>query len=143
MSTKATPWERLSELLGANSKNFLGTGLTMTEFLNLGHAEKLAAAWTLQPREEQRRRLNAVIALSVELAKIREQSNFATRLGELAIEAVIEGDWKMVAEWAEHFQFAEDRQVGDDSVVSGTVARWAVFRELLLQAHRAEDGATA
>jgi hypothetical protein len=124
---------RLEELLGPDSTNFLGTGLTMREFLQLTQAEKMAAAWCIQPPEEQKRRRRAVIELSIELGRIRETTNFATRLAELAIESVIEGDWKMVQEWADHFSFD-----GEGSETQ-YVPIFATFRELLLQVLRTEE----
>lgn len=125
---------RLAELLGTDSTNFLGTGLTMREFLQLGQAEKLASSWALQPREERKRRLAAVMQLSVELTRIHETTTFSTRLAESAIESVIEGDWKMVEEWAEHFTFADE----DDQLSQKYAPVFAVFRELLLQVLRTE-----
>lgn len=126
--------ERLAELLGTGSKNFLGTGLTMEEFIQLFNAEKLAASWFIQPLEERKRRRCAVIRLSQELGRIEETTNFATRLGELAIEAVIEGDWTMVKEWAEHFAFKDE----SEDLRGGMVAPYATFRELLLQVLRTD-----
>lgn len=133
MSAKKDPRERLAELLGPDSKNFLNTGLTMSEFMQLGHAEKLSASWTLQSREERKRRLGAVMRLSVELARIREITGFSTRLAEQAIEAVIEGDWKSVEEWADHFTFDEE----GEELRQKCVPIFNAFRELLLQALRA------
>ena len=130
---------RLAELIGADSTNFLGTGLTMNEFLQLAQAEKLAAAWCIQPRAEQRRRLRAVIQLSVELARIHETTTFATGLAELAIESVIEGDWKMVEEWADHFTFGDETE----ALRQRFAPTFAVFRELLLQVLRTEKGLPA
>lgn len=135
--------ERLAELLGTGSKNFLGSGLTMEEFIQLFNAEKLAASWFIQPTEERKRRRRAVIRLSQELGRIEETTNFATRLGELAIEAVIEGDWKMVAEWAEHLTFAKEFPVdvvdgNGDKLGEKYAAVFAVFRELLLQVLRGD-----
>lgn len=130
---------RLAELLGSDSTNFLGTGLTMREFLQLTDAEKLTTSWALQSREERKRRLRAVIQLSVELNRIRETTNFATRLAELAIEAVIEGDWKMVAECTEHLTFNDE----SEELRKTSAPTFAVFRELLLQVLRTEKGLTA
>jgi hypothetical protein len=128
---------RLRDLLDPGSTNFLGTGLSLREFMELHSAEKLSRSWSLQPREEQKRRLAAVIRLSAELARIREKENFATRLAEMAIESVIEGDWKMVEEWAEHFAFDDER----DEVRDRGGEIYATFRELLLQALRTgKDG---
>ena len=125
---------RLAELLGSDSTNFLGTGLTMREFLQLTDAEKLSASWALQPREERKRRLRTVMQLSVELLRIRETTEFSTRLAELAIESVIEGDWKMVEEWTEHFTFEDEHA----QVREKQAPIFATFRELLLQALRTE-----
>ena len=134
MTDKKDARTRLAELIGADSTNFLGTGLTMREFLRLGHAEKMTAAWCLQPREEQQRRLLAVIQLSIELGRIREITAFSTRLAELAIESVIEGDWKMVEEWADLFTFGAETE----ALRQRSAPVFAVFRELLLQALRGE-----
>jgi len=131
---KPDPRERLAELLGTESKNFLGTGLTMHEFLQLHRAEKIAASWTLQAPAEKKRRRRSVVELSIELGRIRETVNFATGLAELAIEAVIEGDWKAVEEWADHFTFNEE---GED-LRAQYVPVFNVFRELLLQALRTQ-----
>lgn len=133
--SKKDPRERLAELLGSDSTNFLGTGLTMREFMQLGNAEKLTASWTLQPREERKRRLAAVMRLSVELARVRETTEFSTRLAEQAIEAVIEGDWKMVEEWADHFTFDEE----GEELRQKHAPIFLTFRELLLQALRATE----
>jgi hypothetical protein len=138
-SDRLSKRDRLLELLDPGTTNFLGTGLALREFMQLHNAEKLAASWSLQSREEQKRRLSAVIRLSVELERIREKENFATRLAELAIESVIEGDWKMVEEWAEHFAFEDER----DEIRSPAGSVYATFRELLLQVLRAGKEAIA
>jgi hypothetical protein len=133
--SKKDPRERLAELLGPDSTNFLGTGLTMREFMQLGQAEKLSASWSLQPLEERKRRLGAVMRLSVELTRVRETTESSTRLAELAIESVIEGDWKMVEEWADHFAFADERE----ELRQRCAPVFVTFRELLLQALRAKE----
>ncbi|HSX22397.1 MAG TPA: hypothetical protein VLE97_06430 [Gaiellaceae bacterium] len=135
--------ERFAELLGTTSKNFLGTGLTMDEFMQLHRAEQLAASWALQPPEDKKRRRRAVIRLCQELGRIEETVQFSTGLAELAIEAVIEGDWKMVAEWAEHLTFAKEFPVdvvdgNGDKLGEKYAAVFAVFRELLLQVLRGD-----
>ena len=134
MSDKKDKRERLVELLSPNSKNFLGTGMTLEEFSALMTAEKLAASWCLQSRDERKRRRRAVILLSQELGRIEEKTVFATRNCELAIESVIEGDWKMVAEWADLFTFGDETE----ALRQSSAAIFAVFRELLLQALRGE-----
>lgn len=130
---------RFLELLGPNSKNFMGTGLSMADFMRLGLAEKYAASWSNQDLDERRRRLSAVMALSVELAAIRVTTLFAIRLCELAIESIIEGDWKMVSEWADHLTFSTE----GEELRAKEAPVFARFRELLLQAARGgEAGAS-
>jgi hypothetical protein len=125
---------RLEELIGSDSTNFLGTGLTMREFIQLNLAEKMASSWALQPPEERKRRRRFVIQLSIELGRLQETATFATRLAECAIESVIEGDWKMVQEWADHFSFDDE----NEQIRQTAAPVYAVFRELLLQALRTE-----
>ena len=131
--------ERLAELLGADSTNFLGTGLTMQEFMRLHDAEKLSASWAIQPPVEKKRRRRAVLQLSIELGRICESHSFSTGLAELAIESVIEGDWKMVQEWADHFTFAEE----SEELRTTYVPVFAVFHELLLQSLRTQEAMPA
>ena len=133
-SNKPDKRERLAELLGTGSKNFLGTGLSLEEFVQLFSAEKLAASWGLQSPEERKRRRRIVIALAQELGRIEEKSGFSTRLAELAIESVIDGDWKMVEEWAEHFAFEDEHE----AIRTREAPEFAIFRELLLQAVRTD-----
>ena len=131
---KPSASERLAELLGPNSKNFLGTGLTVLELLRLHSAEKIAASWALQSQEERKRRRHAIIELAIELGRIRTVTQFSTLLAEAAIEAVIEGDWKRVEEWAGHFAF-----VGESAELRDKyVPIFAVFTEMLRQAVRAQ-----
>ena len=143
MSDKKDKRERLVELLSPNSKNFLGSGMTLEEFSALMTAEKLSASWCLQSRDERKRRRRAVILLSQELGRIEEKTMFATRNCELAIESVIEGDWKMVEEWAEHFTFADEfpENVTDDARTNlrdKYAPVFVTFRELLLQVLRTD-----
>jgi len=72
-------------------------------------AKRLAASWFCADRNEQRARLRLVIALAVELEKIRSVSIFATGLGEGLIEYVIEGDWDRVSDAAQGFKFKDER----------------------------------
>jgi hypothetical protein len=139
VSEKKDHAARFIELLSPDSKNFLGTGLSMEEFFKLGRAEKFAASWANQDRDERKRRLKAVIALSIEMAKILETGGFATFWCERSIEAVIEGDWKMAADYADYFTFASES--GD--LISIERPRFATFRELLLQAVRGSSGKAA
>lgn len=117
-------------------KDLLGRLSELRTYLQLADAERLAASWALQTREERKRRLHAVMHLSIELVRIQETTEFSTRLAESAIESVIEGDWKMVEEWAEHFTFDDEGA----QLRERFAPVFAVFRELLLQTLRATKG---
>jgi hypothetical protein len=72
----------------------------------------LERSWAIQGREERRKRLECVIALSVELTKIRAVTNNATRIGASAIEAVIAGDWELANDYAGDLDYAFDGSPG-------------------------------
>jgi type II secretory pathway component PulL len=99
-------------------------------------AERIYESWFRQDRPERKRRLNFVMELSIELAKIKEQTFFATGLAELGIESVIEGDWNMVKEWADHFTFNDER----DEIRLSSAAIYARFSELLQQCWETRPG---
>lgn len=108
----------------------------LTDLLQSYTAERLYESWFRQERNERKRRLNFVTELIIELTKIKETTTFATGLAELGIESIIEGDWKMVQEWAEHFTFAEEHE-GTRSTYASVYAR---FAELLQQAYDTRPG---
>ena len=134
--TKANRAGRFLEMFCIGTKNFMGSGLSVEDFMRLGAAEKFAASWANQDQAERKRRLSAVMRLSVELARISEITMFSTRLCEMAIESVIEGDWKAVSEWADHFSFESE---GEQLRISHAPI-FAAFRELLRQVVRAGEG---
>ena len=116
--------ERLVELLSAKTREALRRRL----------AEQVEASWVLQSPEEKRRRRHAVVELAIELGRIRDVTQFSTLLAEAAIEAVIEGDWKRVEEWADHFTFVGE----SDELRDRHAPIFAVFTEMLRQAVRAQ-----
>ena len=103
-------------------------------FMQLATVDKIAGTWCLQSTEEKKRRRRIIIALSQELGLIAEKTNFSTHLAELVIEAIIDGDWKMVEEWAEHFAFEDELDANRERYAP----EFAIFRELLLQAVRTD-----
>jgi hypothetical protein len=82
----------LREWLNPNSKNFMGTGLTLEEYLMHGHIKRWRASWAEQGRKEQRRRREYVVALSVLYEQISGRSLFGTASITEAIDGIIEGD---------------------------------------------------
>lgn len=101
--------------------------------------ERICESWFNQQRDERKRRLHFVMELSIELAKIKEKMTFSTGLAELGIESVIEGDWKMVKEWADHFSFNEERE----EIRLSCADTFARFRELLQHAWETRPGTMA
>jgi hypothetical protein len=123
------------ELLSPTSTNFMGTGLTFKEYIELDIANKVETSWFWQDRQERKRRLNFITELTIELEKIKVTTLFATSLAELGIESIIEGEWKMVKEWAEHFTF-----VDDPTTKAHYPNLFARFSELLQQAYETRPG---
>ena len=108
----------------------------LVDILQAHTAERIYESWFNQQRDERKRRLHFVMELSIELAKIKEQMTFATGLAELGIESVIEGDWNMVKEWADHFTFNDER----DEIRLSSAEVYARFSELLQQCWETRPG---
>jgi hypothetical protein len=124
--------DKAKEYLDPKSKNFMGTGLTLEKMMQVGLAQSIERAFFRQRKEEKKRRLEYIINLSYELLRIRKHTNFATGLCEIAIENVIEGDWKGVEMWAAHFEFAEEQK----ELREEYAPLFNAFRRLLLDAHK-------
>jgi hypothetical protein len=133
--------EKFAEFFNPKSRNFFGTGLTLEEFMATHMAEQVSRSWTIQPREEQKRRLHLVIELATELTKVRAQITFSTALAEAAIEAVITGDWTMVNEWARYFTFEDECEGVARGTYQSCAPFYARFRELLVAAYETRPDA--
>lgn len=81
----------------------------------------------LQAPEEKKARLKLIQDLSIELASVREQQVFATAFGVTAIEAVVEGDWKRVADHIDWLSFREE----SEDLRAKVSPLWEKFREML------------
>jgi hypothetical protein len=60
--------------------------------------EEILRSWCLADKATRKHRLKTIIALSVELEEIKKVNIFSTLFGEMAIEAVIQGDWRELEE---------------------------------------------
>lgn len=119
---------RLKELLDTTSDNFMGSGMTMQEYMLCIDLDALARSFHRQMRPERTRRLKYVILLSAELERIRREVGiFASGLAEGAIEDVLMGDWRRAKEFAGDLVF--DMEGGEIQEVYQ--AAYAPFRELL------------
>lgn len=96
--------------------------------------QRAQAAWHVQDQNERRARIEIVVALSVELERIKTISSFSTLVFRGAIEAVIEGDWKHVADFAEWCLFGDEIPEIRDHYVP----IWEGYRTILLAACAAE-----
>jgi hypothetical protein len=123
---------RFLELLGEESSNFLGTGLSISEFIQLELAEKFATSFAAQDRDERQRRLDAVVPLSIELGKIREQTNFSTGICEMAIATVIDGDWQGAEDCADILSMDDE----DEQIRDRHASTFVTFRAILMQTVR-------
>jgi hypothetical protein len=88
--------------------------------------EKIGVSWFLQDKEARRHRLKTVIALSIELEKIRQVSIFSCGIGEQVIEAVIEGDWRGVELTTEMLTFEGE----GPEIIDKYAPLWANFRTI-------------
>ena len=60
--------------------------------------EEIIRSWCLADKATRKHRLKTIIALAIELEEIKKVNIFSTLFGEMAIEAVIQGDWKELEE---------------------------------------------
>jgi len=98
----------LTEWVDPDGDNFLGTGLTLREFVTEGTVRRFAQSYSQQDRPERRRRLDFVVELATAYQELRRHTGFATGVALTAIEAVIEGDWTTVADLAKEFQWRDE-----------------------------------
>lgn len=88
--------------------------------------QRLTRSHCLQPPEEKKARVKLVQELSLELAEIRKTERFVL-FGETAIEAVIEGDWKQVADVMGWLTFQDEPL----QYMQQVAPKWEKFRRLL------------
>lgn len=89
--------------------------------------KKVYESFCLVDRDERKARLNTVMALSVELHKIKEVNRFGTALGEAPIEAIIEGDWEYAATYIEHFTYKDE----GEALAAEIAPLWEPYRVIL------------
>jgi hypothetical protein len=87
---------------------------------------RLMQSHCLQSPEEKKARVKLVQELSAELAEIRKTERFIL-FGETAIEAVIEGDWKQVADVMGWLTFKDEPLES----MQQQAPKWEKFRRLL------------
>jgi len=97
---------------------------------------KLNASWCLATHTEREHRLQTVIALSVELEKLRETiAGLQTMLAKQAIERVIEGDWEEVEDIVALLSFEDE----DEATKSVLGPLWKPFMRVAAEACQARS----
>lgn len=98
----------LKKLFDMEGDDFLGSGMNFHEWIRLGDVLRYRRFFGNQAREERRRRMKYIVALSVEHDRICQQDRFATAWSEATIEAVINGDWDEVKMWTDTLEFRDE-----------------------------------
>lgn len=86
----------LGEFFDVDGANFMGSGMTFTEWTRTADFLRYERWYATQTKDERRRRMKHIVALAAEHQRICERDLFATMWSELCIEAVIAGDWNEV-----------------------------------------------
>lgn len=102
------PKERILQMFDPHGEDFLGTGMTLTEWVAANRIQEIRSNIIFQTSTERRRRMDLLIEMSAELAKIKGQTRFATSLARGVIEDVIKGDWNGLRIMAEYFTFKDE-----------------------------------
>lgn len=97
--------------------------------------ERIDRSWAIQPKPTRKRRLEAIIQLSIELGKIREIDIFGTAFGEEVIEELIEGDLEDARGCAGLMDFSGE----NDELRARYVPIWAKFQAMALAAAQADE----
>jgi hypothetical protein len=120
----------IKKLFDLEGDDFLGTGMNFHEWSRLGDGLRYHRFLGNQARDERKRRMKYIVALSVEHDRICQQDRFATYWSEACIEAVINGDWNEVKMWAESLKFKDE---GAD-IRNLAAPKFAKFVEIALRA---------
>jgi len=134
--------EKLASYFDTTGDNFMGSGLSLAEFMALGKLESYERALGQQPLEERRRRWDLIHRMVEEQAKMRMEHGHQGSSGLIlyceainchtAIEAVYEGDWSKLKDVSVWLTFP------DEISNPGDREKWepiyADFRALVLAA---------
>lgn len=95
---KKGPKAQLDEWFDPYGNNVMGTGLTLDEFIAWSAVRRVHNAFSmLQDRSEVERRRELILDLSREIHALAPTRHyFSIRIAELALDAIILGDWEDV-----------------------------------------------
>jgi len=120
---------RLHEMLNPDSPNFMGTGMTLKDFMLAGEIERIQRSFERQSREERHRRLEIAIRMAVEYDQVRRNTIQNGAFARQAIEDVITGDTSSLRIDLDLLSF-----IGEGDWCKPYVEAYAKFRELIQEA---------
>lgn len=82
------------ETMHPDSRDFLGSGLTMIEYMATREMESIGRSFMRADRAEKRRRVALVVRLGAEIGRIGAVTRFPISSASRAVEAIIDGDWE-------------------------------------------------
>jgi hypothetical protein len=98
---KADNRRKIASWFDPNGNDFLGTGLSLRDSMNLNMLKRFRWWFGQHGRAEKKKRIHYIMELSAELKRIKDSGyNFATALAEDPIENIIEGDLASLKHWA-------------------------------------------
>lgn len=98
--------------------------------------EMINQSWYFADKETRAHRLHTIIALVLELENIKKVNKFSCNFGLMAIEAVIQGDWKELENIVEFQKFE-----GESKEIQENIAPlWETFRLIALTAIAQANG---
>lgn len=121
----------LGEFFDVKGDNFLGSGMSFTDWNRTADFLRYERWYGTQVQEEQRRRMKYIVAMAAEHERLCERDRFASAWSERCIEAVIEGDWNDVKMWAEHLKFEQE----GPNIRNVAAPNFAKFVEIALEAY--------
>lgn len=121
----------LNGFLDVHGNNFLGSGTSYIEWLQTARFLQYERSFCTQTREEKTRRMGYIVRLSAEQERLVARERFATRWSELAIEAVIDGDWNTVDMWIKELRFEKE----SPELQELAAANFAKFVEILQETY--------
>ena len=135
----ATPSDEKMELLrwlDPTGDDFLGSGMTLEDYLTKRNIQEFGRNIASQMRDEQQRRMDLIIRLAVEYDHIRKTDLHGTAQLEMAIEDIIKGvpeksfeeriGWMTDSKWSGPAgELTEEDQARWDAVWRERMALWA------------------
>ena len=102
----------------------------------------MGRSWCLQPIEERRLRIEAIITLCVEIDRVRKIDIHASGFATSVVEKIIEGDWEDALRVAGYLKF--DENFGDPEEYRNRYRElWAGFVGLVEAVYARRHGGTA